>query len=155
MTFAENLRKCRERAGYTAKEFAAKLRVKYSTYAAYENQGSEPKYKTLCIIAAALHVTTDELLGYELDKYGQIQNFLYGAGLVLRTETEGEGVIIEEAFSTPARKWRYDSIDTLQQAVQTVKNDFKANTEALLKSALKEKFYDDSKGMTPCQRIKK
>lgn len=69
MPFAENLRKYREKAGYTAKEFSALIDVKYSTYAAYENQGSEPKYETLCKIAATLHVTTDELLGYVYDEY--------------------------------------------------------------------------------------
>lgn len=157
MGLQENLRALRERAGYSqAKDFAENiLKIPYSTYMGYETRGTWPTEENLCKIAAALHVTTDELLGYELDEYGQMKKFLFGVGLVLRAETEGEGVIIEEAFSTPTRKWRYDSIDTLQKAVQAVNNDFKANTKALLKSALKEKFYDDSKEVTPCLHTKK
>lgn len=62
--FAKNLQKCRKNTGYkTAKEFAALIGLPYTTYAGYENQGREPKYETLCKIADALHVTTDELLG--------------------------------------------------------------------------------------------
>ena len=64
MGFQDNLRKQREQARYTAKEFATLLGLPYTTYVGYENQGHEPKYETLCRIAAALHVTTDELLGY-------------------------------------------------------------------------------------------
>lgn len=63
--FSDNLRRYREAAGYSqAKDFAAALGVKYSTYIGYEAQGREPKYDILCKIAAALHVSTDELLGH-------------------------------------------------------------------------------------------
>ena len=65
MSFQENLRKYREAAGFTqSKDFASKIGIPYSTYTGYENQGREPKYDLLCKIAAALGVTTDELLGY-------------------------------------------------------------------------------------------
>lgn len=76
MMFQENLRRYREKAGLTAKEFAAMIGVKYTTYAGYETQGREPKYETLCKIAAALHVTTDELLGYQVDEYEQCKDLL-------------------------------------------------------------------------------
>ena len=65
MSFQDNLRMYRERLGVNAKDFAAQLGIKYTTYAGYENQGKEPKYETLCKIAAALHVSIDELVGYE------------------------------------------------------------------------------------------
>ena len=65
MSFQENLRKYREAAGFTqSKDFASKIGIPYSTYTGYENQGREPKYDLLSKIAAALGVTTDELLGY-------------------------------------------------------------------------------------------
>lgn len=66
MSFQENLRHYREKAGYkTAKDFSESLSLPYATYAAYENKNREPKYNTLCKIADLLNVSTDELLGYE------------------------------------------------------------------------------------------
>lgn len=67
-TFQDNLKKYRDRLGITAKDFAAQIGIPYTTYTAYENQGREPKYDTLCKIAAALNVSIDELLGYKVDK---------------------------------------------------------------------------------------
>ena len=67
-TFQDNLKSYRERLGINAKDFAAQLGIKYTTYANYENAGSEPKYDTLCRIAAALHVSIDDLLGYKVDR---------------------------------------------------------------------------------------
>ncbi len=67
MSFQDNLRRYRERQGITAKDFAAQLGIKYTTYANYENQGREPKYDTLCRIAAALHVSIDELMDFNSD----------------------------------------------------------------------------------------
>ncbi len=86
--FSANLRKARERAGYKqAKDFAAALGLSYTTYVAYENQGREPKYDMLCKIAAALHVTTDELLGYEIAPF----DFQY-----YKSRLEGYGYEIKE-----------------------------------------------------------
>ena len=71
MRFRDNLKIYREKlpGKVSAKDFAKSLKIPYSTYLGYENKGTEPKYDTLCQIAAALHVTTDELLGYTLDEY--------------------------------------------------------------------------------------
>lgn len=66
MSFQENLKYYREKAGYkTAKELADILNLPYNTYASYESKGREPKYQMLCKIADSLNVSTDELLGYE------------------------------------------------------------------------------------------
>ena len=66
MSFQDNLRRAREKAGYeSAKDFSDRLGISYTTYMNYESKGREPKYDRLCEIAAALHVTTDELLGYD------------------------------------------------------------------------------------------
>ena len=64
MNFQENLRTYRERLGISAKDFASQIELPYTKYIAYENKGAEPKYETLCKIAAALHVSIDSLLGY-------------------------------------------------------------------------------------------
>lgn len=64
MSFQENLRYYREKAGYKqAKDFAEALNIPYSTYTGYEVRNREPKYETLCKIADLLQVSTDDLLG--------------------------------------------------------------------------------------------
>lgn len=64
MNFAENLRKYRKSAGYSSKELADTLKIKYTTYLNYENADTEPRYETLLKIADVLNVSTDDLLGY-------------------------------------------------------------------------------------------
>ncbi len=66
MSFAENLRKYRERAGYSSKELADIIKIKYTTYLNYENAGSEPRYDMLKKIADTLDVSIDDLLGHTL-----------------------------------------------------------------------------------------
>lgn len=140
--FQDNLRKQREKAGYTAKEFATLLGLPYTTYAGYENQDREPKYGTLCKIAAALHVTTDELLGYELDGRGVLLAWLEDIGF--HVETVG-GVI--RVFSKDGKDiingWPYESWEELQGAVSQAKeNAWHANKENI-KNTLKSQFYRD------------
>ena len=68
MTFQERLKYYREKAGYkSAKEFAEKLGMGYTTYVAYENKDREPRYKTLCKIARILKTSPNELLGFDPD----------------------------------------------------------------------------------------
>lgn len=70
MSFQENLKYYREKAGYKqAKDFYKLLGVPYATYIGYESKGREPKYNTLCKIADLLHVSTDELLGAKEKTY--------------------------------------------------------------------------------------
>ena len=66
MRFKDNLKKYREAAGYQqAKDFVAILGIGYTTYMGYENRGAWPSQENLIKIAMALHVSIDELLGYE------------------------------------------------------------------------------------------
>lgn len=81
MGFQENLRKFREAQGITAKDFAAKVGLKYGTYFSYETAGKEPKLETLCKIAAALHVTIDNLLGYSIPSVEIQANIARRAGI--------------------------------------------------------------------------
>lgn len=78
--FQDNLKKFRERLGFSAKGFAADIGIKYTTYANYENAGSEPKYDTLIKIAAALHVSIDDLLGYTVDEWEKTKTLLANLG---------------------------------------------------------------------------
>ena len=90
--FQDNLRQARIKAGYeSAKDFSDRLGISYTTYMNYESKGREPKYEQLCKIAAALHVTTDELLGYDGEsvwrkKYEEVQRQLDAIRKILGDE---------------------------------------------------------------------
>ncbi|MBR4723358.1 MAG: helix-turn-helix transcriptional regulator [Clostridia bacterium] len=63
--FHINLRRMREDAGYTQKEFADMLSIRVTTYRNYENTLREPSYDILIKIAEILGTSTDALLGTE------------------------------------------------------------------------------------------
>ena len=65
MNFSIKLRLYREIAGYSAKELADLVGIKYTTYLSYENAGTEPRYEILRKLADTLHVSVDELIGAE------------------------------------------------------------------------------------------
>lgn len=83
MTFQENLRKYREHANFSAKEFANKVGCAYTTYLTYENHGREPKYSTLVKIANMLNVTIDELLGNTDGRREQEQKMTEQLGIMI------------------------------------------------------------------------
>lgn len=77
MSFQENLRYYREKAGYKqAKDFAEALNIPYSTYTGYEVRNREPKYETLCRIADLLQVSTDDLLGRTTNILGNKDDYI-------------------------------------------------------------------------------
>lgn len=63
MNFQENLIKLRKEYKYTARSFAKKLGIPYTTYLAYEKTDREPKYDLLIKIANIFNVSLDDLLG--------------------------------------------------------------------------------------------
>ena len=77
MSFQENLKKFRIRAGYTqAKDFAKVLGISYPTYMGYENRGREPKFELLTKIAKTLHVSIDDLLGYHFERPDELTQYI-------------------------------------------------------------------------------
>ena len=96
MGFQENLRKFREAQGITAKDFAAKVGLKYGTYFSYETAGKEPKLETLCKIAAALHVSIDELLGYDYSPTDKNISLCRDLGV---TAAKGDGFVDVPAYN--------------------------------------------------------
>ena len=59
----ENLRSIRKELGFTQKVLAAKINVSQQCYSDYETGKTDPDIKTLILIADALNVSTDYLLG--------------------------------------------------------------------------------------------
>ena len=59
----ENLRSTRKELGFTQKVLAAKINVSQQCYSDYETGKTDPDIKTLILIADALNVSVDYLLG--------------------------------------------------------------------------------------------
>ncbi len=76
MGFAENLKRLRKEKGISRAEIAKILNMTENAFGTYERGEREPPIEKLCKIAAALHVTTDELLGYQVDEYEQCKDLL-------------------------------------------------------------------------------
>ena len=69
----DNLKEFREKTGLTAKEFAKKVNIGYTTYMGYENAGVWPSQENLLKIAKALHVSINDLLGYHFEQPGELE----------------------------------------------------------------------------------
>lgn len=113
MGFQENLRRYREGLGLTAKDFAKKAGIGYNTYVNYENAGVEPKFETLIKIAAALHVSIDELLDYQVDKLARWQSQLDGENIGF-IEESGLMLLIDGSDGTTCRHATYTKKELIQ-----------------------------------------
>lgn len=120
MKFKDNLKKYREAAGYQqAKDFAAILGIGYTTYMGYENRGAWPSQENLIKIAMALHVSIDELLGYEGKTTDWIESKLKPALCDTAINFEGlqpDGKIMLSYVKkdTKIEKWTY-SLDEMRE----------------------------------------
>ena len=148
MNFQDNLRRCREAAGFSsARAFAEYVNIPYTTYLNYENKNAEPKYDTLCKIAAALGVSTDELLGNSalspLDE--AIALFRAGGWLAVPyfvDESEVERAVMLSPLDNDDAPESSMSEESFQQAaariVDELKNDQATRTKAIVNKALDE-----------------
>ena len=63
----ERIKKCRQELGLTQEDLAGRLGIGRSSMATYERGAEAPPYGRLIRIANELNVSTDYLLGYEMD----------------------------------------------------------------------------------------
>lgn len=133
--FQENLRFYRSNLGLTGKDFAASVNIPYTKYIAYENKGAWPNEENLVKIAAALHVSIDELLGYKPDllsfhlAHGLIPGVMYPAKVGDTVSiTSPTGKTIKE-MSVP----KYITVmEHIEREVEENLLDIKANIRELL-----------------------
>lgn len=92
----DNLRRLREQAKYSAKDFAKLLGITYTTYLGYENNGIWPSQENLLKIANALHVTVDELLGNEQTELQRCIHLCEKYGFKLRAKESDTKLIHEQ-----------------------------------------------------------
>ena len=123
---AENLRIYRSQTGITRKQIADKLGMTPQAYGNYENGEREPKLDILIKLAAALHVSVDDLLGYKVDEYENRAASLMSFGFnliendngtidILQTEKDGSTTCIcryrnkaEFVLDMERAEWRYN-----------------------------------------------
>ena len=100
--FHTNLRRMREDAGYSQKEFADMLSIRVTTYRNYENTLREPSYDILIKIAEILGTSTDVLLGVN-DNNSRYNKLLLKAN---RLSQEDYNTLTEFAdFLLQRKKW--------------------------------------------------
>ena len=111
MALKDNLKRLREQAGYSnGKEFADVLDIAYPRYMTYE-RGSWPNEEILIRIAAALHVSIDNLLGYKVDTYEHYKAVFLAACPAYGIRESGDMVAIyskeqeESADAAPPLTW--------------------------------------------------
>ena len=63
MDFGARIRSARERIGMTRDKLAKRTNIQYQPLAKYESSAREPDFETLVLIANALRVSTDYILG--------------------------------------------------------------------------------------------
>ena len=76
MNTAERLRYLREKAGFSQKDMADKLKIGRTTYVKYETGDSKPVRK-LTEIAAIFNVSVDYLLGKETNQANNFSDEIY------------------------------------------------------------------------------
>lgn len=94
--FSDNLTKYREKANISRKELAAILGVSVASIGFYETGRNEPDLQKLVTIAAALHVSVDDLLGYHVDDFDKAAALFHEAtGLNIKEIDNGTRIIVE------------------------------------------------------------
>ena len=143
MRFQENLKRYRLSVGYkSARQFAESIGIPYATYATYENMKSrsEPRYETLCRIATALHVTTDELLGYDPYEYERYANIAIKAGFTL---LEGDAItVLDQSGEKTIKKAFYQTKEEFAKDIAAAYEKYSHATESILKAELNNTFTD-------------
>lgn len=94
MPFNENLVNLRKKICPNAKDFAKQTGMSYTTYLNYE-KGAWPSEENLTKIATALHVSIDDLLGYESSPKGVDYWKRYFADSKIQIIADHNGVTID------------------------------------------------------------
>lgn len=130
MALQDNLKHFREKAGFTAKEFADLLEVPYGTYVSYENRAREPKYELLIKIADALHVSIDDLLGRKISNYKSLLNKCQKMDFIVlpdNTSRDSPSVNIGWVSDDKKEEWFHFTKEEFIQLMETIPNSLEYN----------------------------
>ena len=87
--FGENLKRIRESFPLSRKELAQAIDATQQSIGLYENGKRAPSLDVLRKLASTLNVTTDELLGHDLNKYRENIRYATINGFPTRGEADG------------------------------------------------------------------
>ena len=94
--FTQNLKQLREARGLSRQELADMAGISSAAIGYYETGKREPQASTLVSIAAALHVSVDDLLGYHVDDFDKAAALFH--------ESTGKTATLDESGVTIAPK---------------------------------------------------
>ena len=135
--FGNNLKKLREKCGLSRKDMAEALGMSQNAYGFYETGNREPNFTRLVKIAAALHVTTDELLVYTLDEYEKCCSIIYEFGYDIVEEDTTIAIIPQDGCSKLCDYYsREEFINDIHKATQ----NYKEQTNAIMHNILHNIF---------------
>lgn len=83
-TFAERLKYYRQKAGYSQKELAEKIGIKFAAYNNYETKGAQPKIEVLIKLATALNIDVNTLVGFHADNAKDLIETLNNYGIEVK-----------------------------------------------------------------------
>lgn len=83
-TFAERLKYYRQKAGYSQKELADKIGIKFAAYNNYETKGAQPKIEVLIKMATALNIDVNTLVGFHADNTKDLIETLNNYGIEVK-----------------------------------------------------------------------
>lgn len=124
MDFGQRLRELRTERGENQSVLADHLGVSGQSYSAYEN-GREPSYSTLCIIAKYFNVTTDYLLGLSDAREPQNATLVKELGLteesikIIRGFSDISAVNADVAYSPDNNVPSFSHLDLMERDPRT------------------------------------
>ena len=145
MSFSTNLQKLREKNGKTRKQMSEEIGVSLSAYTNYEAGNRAPNVSTLPKIAAALNVSTDELLEftpneteYWLDKFPQLPLFADrdGDNVIISAMQDGRETVKLATLS------KEEFVDIMEQIKERTKEETRDNYGRMFKLLTLEHFLD-------------
>ena len=133
MTFAERLRKFREKAGYSQKALSEKIDLTPNAYNKIETRGTQPGPELLLKIAYALGCSVDDLVGYEEPHTeAAIFNTLASWGIKIEKAGLDDG---EPVYHFIYEEWEvFGTLPMILENFKIVQNYKNTHIEAIIKS---------------------
>lgn len=135
--FSINLKKFREAAGLTRIELAARVGTSNTAIGYYETGKREPQIPILIAIATALHCSTDELLGYQVDEFEHYKSMLENE-LGMKVSTDGDNVTV--TAPTDNLEFCFLTRAELVTGTQTAMINFRKENRHILYQSVIRKF---------------
>lgn len=132
MTFAERLRKFREKAGYSQKALSEKIDLTPNAYNKIETRGTQPGPELLLKIAYALGCSVDDLVGYEEPHTeAAIFNTLASWGIKIEKAGLDDG---EPVYHFIYEEWEASgTLPVILENFQIVQNSKNTHIDAIIK----------------------